>query len=133
MQLGKYGSVEKPMIDRDTLDFIQKGLKAVKKKKKGKEACVFLAKYMTRSKVTPLQESKTGHVYEKVRGVPSQHLVRARVPAPWDGVAAHVRFIKVSPSYLGSAKNQVEVGGTQQSRWHSQMVQPRGQLKQMPA
>lgn len=84
----------------------------------GKEACGFLAKYMTRSKVTPLQESKTGHVYEKVRSVPSQHLVRARVLAPCIRVVAHVRFIKVSPSYLGSAKNQVEVGGTQQSRWH---------------
>lgn len=96
----------------------------------GKEACGFLAKYMTRSKVTPLQ---TGHVYEKVRSVPSQHLVRARFPVPCDGMAAHVRFIKVSPSYLGSAKNQVKVGGTQQSHWHSQMIQPRGQLKQMPA
>lgn len=41
-------------------------------------------------------------------GVTSQYLVRACVPVPCFWVAAHVRFIKVSPSYLGSAKKQVE-------------------------
>lgn len=55
-----------------------------------------------------LQESKAGHVYEKVRSVTSPHLVRARVPVPCVWVAAHGRFIKVSPSYPGSAKKQVE-------------------------
>lgn len=73
-----------------------------------KEASVFWQSTGQDLRSLSLQESKTGHVYEKVRSVTSQYLVRARVPVPCFWVAAHVRFIKVSPSYLGSAKKQVE-------------------------
>ncbi len=73
-----------------------------------KEASVFWQSRGQDLRSLSLQESKTGHVYEKVRSLTSQYLVRARVPVPCVWVAAHVRFIKVSPGFLESAKKQVE-------------------------
>jgi len=80
--LVQYGSVEKTNDRQRHIGVHSKRPLGHTKYANGKEACIFLAQYMTRFEVTPLQESKTGHVYAKGRSVTSQNLLHAHVPAP---------------------------------------------------